>query len=163
MGDCPPRYHHGRILCFHCRNTTTNLQNLLSEIARYRPAECIVPSTVPDALVQKFSERGVVVSRFRDEAFSPEHARKALTSHFHVATLAGFGCDDEPAAIGAAGAALIYAQETQGSPLAHISSLATRASSQSMMLDAVTLRNLEVKESIRGGAKGATLFSHPLT
>jgi DNA mismatch repair protein MutS len=28
-----------------------------------------------------------------------------------------------------------------------------------MMLDAVTLRNLEVKESIRGGTKGATLFS----
>jgi DNA mismatch repair protein MutS len=136
-----------------------NLQNLLSEIARYRPAECIIPSAIPEALIRKFSERGVVVSRFRDEAFSPELARKTLTSHFHVSTLAGFGCEDEPAAIGAAGAALLYAQETQGSPLAHISSLATRASSQSMMLDAVTLRNLEVKESIRGGAKGATLLS----
>ncbi len=136
-----------------------NLLNLLSEIARYRPAECIIPSTIPEALTQKFSERGVVVSRFRDEAFSPVHAKKVLTSHFHVATLAGFGCEDEPAAIGAAGAALLYAQETQGSSLAHIRSLATRASSQSMMLDAVTLRNLEVKESIRGGVKGATLFS----
>ncbi|MDD1683796.1 MAG: DNA mismatch repair protein MutS [Methanoregula sp.] len=135
------------------------LQNLLSEIARYRPRECIIPSTVPEALIRKFSERGVVVSRFRDEAFSPVPARKALTSHFHVSTLAGFGCEDEPAAIGAAGAALLYAKETQASPLAHISSLATRASSRSMMLDAVTLRNLEVKESIRGGAKGATLFA----
>ena len=28
-----------------------NLQNLVSEIAKYRPAECIVPSTVPDELV----------------------------------------------------------------------------------------------------------------
>jgi len=136
-----------------------NLQNLLSEIARYRPAECIIPSTIPEALIQKFSEHGVVVSRFRDEAFSWGYAKKALTSHFHGASLAGSGCEDEPAAIGAAGAALIYAQETQGSPLTHISSLATRASSQSMMLDAVTLRNLEVKESIRGGTKGATLFS----
>ena len=136
-----------------------NLLNLLSEIARYRPAECIIPSTIPETLTQKFSERGVVVSRFRDDAFSPVHAKKTLTSHFHVATLAGFGCEEEPAAIGAAGAALLYAQETQGSSLAHISSLATRASSQSMMLDAVTLRNLEVKESIRGGVKGATLFS----
>jgi len=136
-----------------------NLHNLLSEIARYRPAECIIPSTIPEALIQKFSERGVVVSRFRDQAFSPVPARNVLTSHFHVATLAGFGCEDEPAAIGAAGAALLYAQETQGSTLAHITSLATRVSSQSMMLDAVTLRNLEVNESIRGGAKGATLFS----
>jgi DNA mismatch repair protein MutS len=136
-----------------------NLQNLLSEIARYRPAECIIPTTIPDALVQQFSGRGVVISRFRDEVFSPVHAKKMLTSHFHVATLAGYGCEDEPAAIGAAGAALVYAQETQASPLAHIRILATRASSQSMMLDAVTLRNLEVKESIRGGAKGPTLFS----
>jgi len=136
-----------------------NLLNLLSEIARYRPAECIVPSTIPEVLAQKFSERGVVVSRFRDESFFPERARKLLTAHFRVATLAGFGCDDQPSAIGAAGAALLYAQETQASSLTHICSLATRASSQSMMLDAVTLRNLEVKESIRGGAKGATLFS----
>jgi DNA mismatch repair protein MutS len=136
-----------------------NFQNLLSEIARYRPSECIIPSTIPEALIRKFSERGIVVSRFRDEAFFPLIARNALTSHFHVSTLAGFGCEDEPAAIGAAGAAILYAQETQGSPLVHISSLATRASSQSMMLDAVTLRNLEVKESIRGGAKGATLLS----
>ena len=136
-----------------------NLDNLLSEIARYRPRECIIPSTVPDALVQRVSERGVVVSRFRDEAFTPGYARKALTSQFHVATLAGFGCEDDPAAIGAAGAALIYAQETQGSPLSHIGSLATRASSQSMMVDSVTLRNLEVKESLRGGAKGATLLA----
>ncbi len=136
-----------------------NLNNLLSEVARYKPAECIVPSAVPETFTRKLSDRGVVISRFRDEAFSPERARRVLTSHFHVTTLAGSGCDSEPAAIGAAGAALLYAQETQGSSLSHISGLTTRASSQSMMLDAVTLRNLEVKESIRGGAKGATLFS----
>ncbi len=136
-----------------------NLQNILSELARYGPAECIVPSAIPETIVRRLSERGVVVSRFRDEAFIPDRARKTLTGHFHVATLAGHGCEDEPAAIGAAGAALLYAQETQASPLSHITSLATRASSQSMMLDAVTLRNLEVKESIRGGSKGATLLA----
>ena len=135
------------------------LNNLRSEIARYRPAECIVPSAVPDALLKKIHEHGVVISRFRDEAFLPEPARNALLSHFRVTTLAGFGCDDEPAVIGAAGAALLYAKETQCSSLDHVTSLSTRASSQSMMLDAVTLRNLEVKESIRGGAKGATLLS----
>jgi DNA mismatch repair protein MutS len=136
-----------------------NLQNLLSELARYRPAECIVPSAVPETVARKISERGVVVSRFRDDAFIPDRARRTLTSHFHVTTLAGHGCEDEPAAIGAAGAALLYAQETQASPLSHITGLATRASSQSMMLDAVTLRNLEVKESIRGGSRGATLLA----
>jgi DNA mismatch repair protein MutS len=135
------------------------MSNLISEIARYKPAECIVPSTIPDPLVSQLSGRGVVLSRYRDNAFSPASARKVLTDHFRVATLAGFGCDGDPAAVGAAGAALLYAQETQATSLAHITGLATRASAQSMMLDAVTLRNLEVKESIRGGAKGATLLS----
>ena len=64
-----------------------------------------------------------------------------------------------PAAVGAAGAALAYAEETQRSNLPHVSGLSTRTSAQGMMLDAITLRNLEVYESIRGGNKGATLFS----
>ena len=136
-----------------------HLQDLFSEIMRYAPAECIIPVSLPETLAQKLRDRNVVVSRFRDEAFSPDKARRVLTSHFHVPTLAGFGCDGEPASVGAAGAALLYARETQDSPLTHICSLSTRSSAHSMMLDAITLRNLEVKESIRGGAKSATLFS----
>jgi len=136
-----------------------SLQSLLSEIARYRPAECIVPSAVPEALTTTIAGRGVVVSRFRDDAFTHASAQKALLSQFNVTTLGMTGCDEEPAAVGAAGAALVYAQETQHSLLPHISRLTTRASAHSMMLDAITLRNLEVRESIRGGAKGATLLS----
>ncbi len=71
-----------------------NLQNLFSEIAKYHPAECIVPSSVPDPIVRKISDRGVIVTRFRDEAFAHQHAKKTLLSHFHVATLAGYGCDE---------------------------------------------------------------------
>jgi len=133
------------------------LQNLTSEIARYRPAECILPASVPAPVAETIGRMGVLVSRFRDEAFSRERAEKILCSHFAVASLAGYGCDDL-AAIGAAGAALAYAKETQNSPLAHITAISTRSSSQSMTLDAITLRNLEVTESIRTGAKGATLF-----
>ncbi len=134
-------------------------ENILSEIARYRPAECIFPSAVPADLAKRVRERGVVVTTFRDEEFSEQRARHSLLEHFHVTSLAGYGCNESPAAIGAAGAALAYAKETQNSPLAHISSLSTRSSAQSLMLDATTLRNLEVKENIRLDPKGATLFS----
>jgi len=135
------------------------LQNILSEIARYRPAECIVPEGSGPELREHLTGRGVVVTPFRNEAFAEPAARRLLTGHFRVSSLAGYGCDDCPPAIGAAGAALTYAQETQFSPLTHISSLSMRTSSQSMMLDAITLRNLEIKESIRGGSRGATLVS----
>lgn len=134
-------------------------QNILSEIARYHPAECVLPSSLSEDLIERIQERGVLVSRVPDMQFDEERANRLLTSHFRVPSLAGYGCDDEPAAVGAAGAALAYAQETQYSPLPHISSMSRRTSAQSMMLDAITLRNLEVMESIRGGSKGATLFS----
>ena len=105
-------------------------------------------------------ERGVVVTPFRDEAFAGKPQPAVLLPAISTSPrLPGTGAMTVPPAIGAAGAALAYAQETQFSPLPHISSLSMRTSTQSMMLDAITLRNLEVKESIRGGSRGATLFS----
>ena len=136
-----------------------SLQNILSEIARYHPAECIVPAGSGPELRKRLEERGVVVTPFRDEVFVEAAARRCLTGHFRVASLAGYGCDDCSAAIGAAGAALAYAKETQFSPLTHISSLSMRSSSDCMMLDAITLRNLEIRESIRGGSRSSTLVS----
>ena len=105
-----------------------------------------------------YRDRGVVVTIYKDEVFSEQQARRTLLEHFHVASLAGYGCDGSPAAIGAAGAALAYAKETQNSPLTHISSLFLRSSAQGLMLDAITLRNLEVKESIRLETKGSNPF-----
>lgn len=134
-------------------------ENILSEIARYRPAECIIPSTVPSALEERIRNQGIAVTIFRDDEFTELRARQNLMDHFHVTSLAGFGCEDLLAAIGAGGAALAYAKETQNTSLSHISSIATRSSDQCLILDAITLRNLEVKENVRHDPKGATLFS----
>jgi DNA mismatch repair protein MutS len=134
-------------------------ENILSEVARYRPAECIIPSTLPPGLTERIRERGVAVTIFRNDEFSERRARQNLMDHFHVASLAGFGCEGIPTAIGAGGAALVYAKETQNSPLNHISNPSMRSSARSLMLDAITLRNLEVKDNIRLDPKGATLFS----
>jgi len=134
------------------------LDNIRSEIARYRPAECIVPSTVDETLRATLQQNNVVVTPYPDDRFLVDRAGRTLLDHFSVTSLAGYGCDAVPAAIGAAGAALAYAKETQQSALPQVSGLSTRTSAQGMMLDAITLRNLEVHESIRGGSKGATLF-----
>ncbi len=133
--------------------------NILSEIARYRPAECILPVNVPDEMKQRIRDQGVVVTCLNERDFSEHQARHTLLEHFQVASLAGYGCDGFPAAIGAAGAALAYAKETQRSSLTHISSFSLRSSEQCLMLDSITLRNLEVKDSIRHEVKGPTLLS----
>ena len=135
------------------------LENLRSEIARYHPAECLVPQSFPEQFRQIIRDRGVIVSPCRDDIFDENHARQLLCSHFNTGTLTGFGCEEMPAAVAAAGAALAYARETQHDPLSHIGTLSTRSSARGMTLDAVTLRNLEIRESIRGGSRGSTLFS----
>jgi len=132
---------------------------ILSEIARYRPSECIYPSTLPPLISSAIKDRGVFVHLFRDDAFDMERAAQILLDHFQVLSLAGYGCEALPAAQGAAAAALIYAKETQHSPLEYVRGLSTRTTTQCMLLDAVTLRNLEIIESIRPGTKGSTLLS----
>ncbi|MFA5221350.1 MAG: DNA mismatch repair protein MutS [Methanoregula sp.] len=133
-------------------------ENIRSEIARYRPAECIVPSAVNEDIREFIREQGVIVTAGNDEDFRQSPAENTLLCHFNVKSLAGFGCDRVPAALCAAGAALAYAKTTQQSPLAQVSTLFVKTPADSMMLDAVTLRNLEVHESIRGTAKSPTLF-----
>jgi len=131
----------------------------VSEIARYLPAECIMPVSAPDNVAGAIRDRGVSVHRFHTDAFDEDKGRQVLLSHFHVLSLAGYGCEGLTGLTGAAAAALQYAKEMQNSDLDQVRSLSTRASAQCMLLDAVTLRNLEVAESIRPGQKGATLFS----
>ncbi|MCX6692418.1 MAG: DNA mismatch repair protein MutS, partial [Methanoregula sp.] len=97
------------------------LQELLSEIARYHPAECIVPSCIPEEIITAIKNLAVAVNPYRDDAFEEQNARSILAQQFRVSSFAGYGCEDIPAALGAAGAARRYAQETQNSRLPHIS------------------------------------------
>ncbi|MDD3856788.1 MAG: DNA mismatch repair protein MutS [Methanoculleus sp.] len=133
--------------------------DLVSEVVRYRPTEAIVPESLAGALPARLEALGVTVSRYRDDAFETDAAYEHLRGQFGTATLDGYGCAGIPGAIAAAGAALLYAQETQQSPLSHISGLATRVPSGNMALDAITLRNLEITAGIRGEGDATTLLS----
>jgi DNA mismatch repair protein MutS len=133
--------------------------DIISEVVRYRPTEAIVPESLEGDLPARLEALGVTVSRCRDDAFDPIVAYKRLCSQFGTTTLDGYGCAQMTGAIAAAGAALLYAQETQQSPLPHISGLSTRVPSENMLLDAITLRNLEITAPIRGGNDANTLLS----
>lgn len=132
---------------------------IVSEAVRYRPTEVIVPESLDDGLPGRLESLGVTVSRYRDDAFDPDAACERLCGQFGTATLDGYGCAGLSGAIAAAGAALCYAQETQQSPLPHITGLATRIPSGNMILDAITLRNLEITTGIRGEGDGSTLLA----
>ncbi|MDD3070374.1 MAG: DNA mismatch repair protein MutS [Methanoculleus horonobensis] len=132
---------------------------IVSETVRYRPSEVIVPESLADGLPTRLEALGVTVSRYRDDAFEVDAACEQLCRQFGTTTLDGYGCAGMPGAIAAAGAALRYAQDTQQSPLSHISGLSTRVPSGNMALDAITLRNLEITAPIQGVGDANTLLA----
>ncbi len=81
-----------------------------------------------------------------------------LLNHFGTRSLEGYGLDRKDEAVRAAGACLRYAQETQRAAAAHITDLVYFEPSDHLVLDNVTVRNLELVESL-GGASGRTLLS----
>jgi DNA mismatch repair protein MutS len=89
-------------------------------------------------------------------------AKRALQEQLGVASLVanlgGFGAEHASVAITAAGALLRYTQATQGRNLRHINSLTLETTEEFIGLDAVTRRNLELTETIRG-QESPTLFS----
>jgi DNA mismatch repair protein MutS len=114
---------------------------LLSEIGRLNPAELLVSEDFPLPLSLK--QHGGLCRR-PPWHFEPESARLLVLKQFNALDLKGYGCDDLPAAIAAAGALLQYIKDTQQSTLPHIQGISTESSSDSIVLDAASRRNLEL-------------------
>ena len=121
---------------------------LEAEIERLRPAELLAPDGVQPALAPGLKDRP-----WRLRApwhFDTESAARALSEQFRTRDLAGFGCDDKPLAIAAAGALLAYVRETQKSALPHLLSITTEERDAALIMDPATRRNLELDESLAG-------------
>ncbi len=85
-----------------------------------------------------------------DWQFNFEHSDEILRRHFGVATLDGFGLTGHQHATCAAGAVLQYVLETQKSSSAHITEISFYQPTDHMVLDATTVRNLELSEGLDG-------------
>jgi DNA mismatch repair protein MutS len=94
-----------------------------------------------------------------DWVFSPEYAIPQVENHFGVVSLEGFGLANRSAAATAAGAILHYIRTTQRGSLDHVDRIGFYERQNCLVLDAVTVRNLELIEPLFSGAgEGATLF-----
>ena len=94
-----------------------------------------------------------------DWAFAPDHAIPLLENHFGVLSLEGFGLAGKPAAAAAAGAILHYVRSTQRGGLDHVDRIGFYERQTSLVLDAVTVRNLEMIEPLFSGTDaGVTLI-----
>ncbi|HXG54764.1 MAG TPA: DNA mismatch repair protein MutS [Vicinamibacterales bacterium] len=133
-------------------------QALADELAVLRPREILAPSALPDvrALAEEL-RLGALVMDADDWTFEFESARRTLLDQLKTHSLHGFGLDDHPAAICAAGALVHYLRDTQKADLAHLREVSFRAGSDCLVIDPTTLRNLEVLEAATGGRVGSLL------
>jgi len=80
--------------------------------------------------------------------FTQDYADRTLRDHFKLLTLDGVGLANRPAAVSAAGAILHYLRDTQRTALDHLDRPTYFDRAESMILDAVTVRNLELIEPL---------------
>ena len=136
-----------------------SFEKLLSEFVRMSPAECILPPSLHgnSELTDKLKDQ-TIIQEFVPEISGAEEAGKKLKAHFKVATLEGMGCDKLDFAVCSAWTALEYAQNTQMRDLVHINTLKTYSNSEFMILDSITLHNLEIVKNVRDEGDKNSLY-----
>jgi DNA mismatch repair protein MutS len=139
-------------------------ENLWSARARVGTGVSPVRSEAPishevPAPLARVSRAGWAETPLDDWIFAPDHAIPLLENHFGVLSLEGFGLAGKQAAASAAGAILYYIQSTQRGTLDHVDRIGFYERQNCLVLDAVTVRNLELIEPLFAGTDpGVTLF-----
>jgi len=148
-------------------------QRVQDELLQLRPKELLYGSSAPlldrnqgggprmdrAPLAVGSGEPAWALTPLDDWIFSPDHAIPLLENHFGVLSLEGLGLAGKPAAAVAAGAILYYVRSTQGGALDHVDRIGFYERHHCLVLDAVTVRNLELTEPLCAGSdSGVTLF-----
>lgn len=130
-----------------------NRAALERELARVQPREVLVAQSVQPTSALPTEDRPYALTPLPDWRFELSQARQVLLEHFNVAALHGFGVEDKPYAVRAAGAVIAYLRETQPAALAQLLTLRSYSLAQFVALDAATRRNLELVEPLRPSAQ----------
>jgi DNA mismatch repair protein MutS len=94
--------------------------------------------------------------------FGADFAGRTLLEHFKLLSLDGCGLGDKHLATAAAGAVLHYLRDTQRSALDHVNRPTYYQRTDYMVLDAATIRNLELVEPLFAGERRDATLIHVL-
>ena len=120
---------------------------LSSELERLQPAELLISEELAN---ENWQSNLNCLKQQPPWRFEFDSAQRLLCEQFQTRDLKGFGCDDAPLAVRAAGCLLHYVQETQHGVLPHIRDLQVERREDSLILDAASRRNLELDHNLGG-------------
>lgn len=121
---------------------TAGNEDLLNHIAAtFSPSEVLIQrsTTIPEII------KSTSITKLDDWTFQYDFAHEKLTQHFQTASLKGFGIEGMESAVVAAGAIFAYlVDDTHHDLLNHITKIQKIPNDDYLMMDAFTLRNLEI-------------------
>jgi DNA mismatch repair protein MutS len=137
-------------------------QVIIDELSRIHPKECILPEHLynnPSFLQILKSENGMNIFPYADWDIYASDATSFLQKHFGIATLAGFGLENNDLAKETSAAMLGYLKHTQKGPVEHIKKIDMYTTQDYLLLDRSTFLNLELFTTLREHDKKGTLLS----
>ncbi len=127
--------------------TEIDSTQLLPELERINAAEILVTQNYHAVASQELKGAHGVLSALHENDFNPDDAASVLLRHFKARTLAAFGLNDKPLAVACAAAVINYLHQTQTVAAENLTRLTFYDAGNYMMLDAHTLRSLDVFEN----------------
>ena len=120
----------------------------------FSPKELVVRRDYAKAVREKFPD--IYITPLDEWAFVQEAAEDKLLKQLGTGSLKGFGVDSYPLAVTAAGALVIYLEQTEHTGLRNICSLSRIEEGRFVWMDRFTFRNLEIFQS-NAGREGVSL------
>ncbi len=141
-------------------------QKGIDELTRFTPKELILAGQSSDETRQKLMREwsdAWVASPLDDWAFNYDYAQRILLEHFGLASLDGIGAAGKSLSVCAAGALIHYLRDSQLAALGKVATLRFFEPSDFLKLDASTVTNLELIQTLDGSRKGSLLSFLDLT
>jgi DNA mismatch repair protein MutS len=101
---------------------------------------------------------GATLTALDDWLWQTDGCAALLREQFHVRSLEGYGLEGRAMAVAAAGVCLRYARETQRAAAAHVTDIEYFEPQDHLILDGVTVRNLELIEASGEKGRGRALL-----
>lgn len=144
---------------FVCTEFSNSWERLEEELIRFRPAEVVVSAGTPlEIEMTGLKERlGASLSTW-DNQPGVKQSQELLSRTFSGTPLKALDLDEATAALSASGLLLRYLQMTQGSQVLSLSPPRGYRSSEHMVIDSTSSRNLELVETLLGRQRRGSLL-----
>ena len=150
---------------FVCTNVNS-ISKVFDEINKFQPSEIIYTENSDWVNDNNFmltfedltNRLSVTKSPLKDNFINFEASVKGIEEQFHVSGIEGLGLKDIPETVIAVGMLLKYLHDTQMTTLQQINHIELYVTSDYMIIDTSTRRNLELTQTMRDGKKQGSLL-----